>query len=154
VRDTVLVPLDSDEGSHRYLPIASFAQKATLHLRDITFHRQLSVLLPQSRQLRTFILAQHAPSDPPRRLSALAQLPSGPSLMPRSRATCATGLPVSRTSPTAPSRKSASNPLRVSAVAVSFKAISQRYEGKPTLPGACGLAGAVHMEHQPTLDEL
>jgi hypothetical protein len=41
-----------------------------------------------------------------RRLSALTQLPSVPSLMPRSRATCTIGLPVSRTSRTAPSLKS------------------------------------------------
>jgi putative transposase len=51
--------------------------------------------------------------------------------MPRSRATCAIGLPVSRTSRTAPSRKSASNFLRVSPIAILLKAMSPRYEGKP-----------------------
>ena len=74
-----------------------------------------------------------APSPSPRwRLSALTRLPRVPSLMPRSRATCAIGLAVSRTSRTAPSRKSASNFLRVSAIAVLLKAMSPRYEGKPT----------------------
>jgi hypothetical protein len=60
-----------------------------------------------------------APSaSPRRRLSAFTQLPRVPSLTPRSRATCAIGFPVSRTSRTAPSLKSASNFLRVSAIAV------------------------------------
>src|SRR6266536_1236864 len=52
-----------------------------------------------------------------RRLPAFTQFPRVPSLIPRSRATCAIGLPVSRTSRTAPSRKSRSNFLRVSAIA-------------------------------------
>jgi hypothetical protein len=69
--------------------------------------------------------------SPRRRLSAFTQLPSVPALIPRSRATCAVGLPVSRTSRTAPSRKSASNFLRVSATAPPSKAMSPRYEGKP-----------------------
>jgi putative transposase len=43
--------------------------------------------------------------SPRRRLSALTQFPSVPSLRPRPRATCATGFPVSRTSRTAPSLK-------------------------------------------------
>jgi len=38
--------------------------------------------------------------------SAFTQLPKVPELIPRSLATCAIGLPVSRTSRTAPSRKS------------------------------------------------
>jgi hypothetical protein len=71
--------------------------------------------------------------------AALTQFPSVPSLMPRSLATCAIGLPVSRTSRTAPSRKSASNFLRVSAIAILLKATSPRYEGKPRdLAGRAG----------------
>src|SRR6266496_4308076 len=46
--------------------------------------------------------------------------PMVPSWIPRSRATCAIGLPVSRTSRTAPSLKSSSNFLRVSAIARHF----------------------------------
>ena len=56
--------------------------------------------------------------SPRRRLSAFTQLPKVPGLIPRSRATCAIGLPVSRTSRTAPSRKSASSFLHVFAIAV------------------------------------
>jgi len=56
-------------------------------------------------------------------------------LIPRSRATCAIGLPVSRTSRTAPSLKSRSNFLRVSAIAILLKAMCPRYEGKPNSGG-------------------
>src|SRR5262249_8453470 len=78
------------------------------------------------------------PSAPPlpsrRRRPALTQLPRVPSLTPRSRATCAIGLPVSRTSRTAPSRKSRSNFLRVSPLGelLSLMRISPRWEGKPS----------------------
>jgi hypothetical protein len=41
-----------------------------------------------------------------------------PSLIPKSRATCAIGLPVSRTIRTAPSRNSRSNRLLVSAMTI------------------------------------
>jgi hypothetical protein len=33
VRDLVLIPLSRDQGSHRYRPIASLTQRATLRLR-------------------------------------------------------------------------------------------------------------------------
>src|SRR6476660_5538252 len=53
--------------------------------------------------------------------------------MPRSRATCAIGFPVSTTSCTAPRLKSSSNFRRVSAIALtSSKAMSPRYGGKPS----------------------
>ena len=53
------------------------------------------------------VVLDRAPSASPRRLlSAFTQFPRVPSLIPRSRATCAIGLPVSRTSRTAPSLKS------------------------------------------------
>src|ERR1700728_229721 len=57
VHDTVPVPLGGDEGSHRYLTVASFTHKATLRLRT-SLHRQLSVLAAQPRQLRSLILIQ------------------------------------------------------------------------------------------------
>ena len=63
------------------------------------------------------------------------QFPRVPSLMPRSLATRAIGFPVSRTIRTAPSRKSRSNFRRVSATADLLKAMSPRYEGKPSVAG-------------------
>ena len=67
-----------------------------------------------------------------RRRSASTQLPRVPALIPRSRATCRIGLPVSRTSRTAAPRKSLSNFLRVSPIGgPPSKRISPRWEGKP-----------------------
>lgn len=61
------------------------------------------------------------PSPPSRaRWSAATQLPKVPSLIPRSRATRAIGLPVSRTMRTAPSRNSGPNLRRVSTIANSL----------------------------------
>jgi hypothetical protein len=74
------------------------------------------------------------PSPPSRRRrSSATQLPSVPSLTPRSRATCAIGLPVSRTSRTAPSRKSLSNFRRASPIGelLSLKRMSPRWQGNP-----------------------
>src|SRR5205814_8758714 len=118
VRDLVIVPLSCDQCGHRYRPIASFTQRATLRLstsRSIAssaFSRR-----SRASSARSSSLSAPVPS-PRRRASAFTQLPKVPALMPRSRATCAIGLPVSRTSRPAPSRKSASNFLRVSAIAV------------------------------------
>jgi hypothetical protein len=79
-------------------------------------HRQLGVLPPQPGQLLPLGLRQ-APLPCPRACrSAATQLPRLPSLIPSSRATCAIGRPVSRTMRTAPSRNSASNLRRVSAM--------------------------------------
>ena len=66
--------------------------------------------------------------------SAPMSAPCRGELRPRSRATYAIGLPVSRTSRTAPSLKSLSNFLRVSPIGElpSSKRISPRWEGKPT----------------------
>src|SRR5205085_10455066 len=74
-----------------------------------------------------------SPADQPIQVGTISmtQLPNVPSLIPRSRATCAIGLLVSRTSRTAPSLKSRSNFLRVSPIAISLKAMCPRYEGKP-----------------------
>ena len=88
-----------------------------------------------------------------RRLSAFTQFPRVPSLMPRSRATCAIGLPVSRTSWTAPSRKSASNFLRVSAIAVLLKAMCSRYEGE-TVNGNRILTPWRHLNLDPSIGWL
>src|SRR6266702_4120154 len=107
VRDAVLVPLGSDERGHGYLlPIASETQRATLRLR--TSQRiSSSAHLRRSRtsSARSSSLTR-PPSPSRRRRSSMTQLPKVPSLIPSSRATCAIGLPVSRTSRTAPSLKS------------------------------------------------
>src|SRR5215469_5931712 len=116
VRDAALIPLSGDEGSHRYLPIASFTQRATLRLRTSrSIASSAFSLRNRASSARSSSSSTPLPA-PRRRLSALTQFPSVPSLMPRSRATCAIGFPVSRTSRTAPSRKSASNFLRVSPI--------------------------------------
>src|SRR4051794_1329928 len=108
VRDLVLLPLGDDELGHRYRPIASSTQRATERLST-------------SRCIRSSITSRRSRSNSARssgsrersffrvRLSRAHQLPSVPSLMPKSRATCAIGLPVSTTSCTAPCLKSSSN---------------------------------------------
>src|SRR5205823_5008929 len=131
---------------YRYRPIASFTQRATLRLST---SRSIA---SSAFSLRSRASSARSPSSsaplpsPRRRASAFTQLPSVPALIPRSRATCAIGLPVSRTSRTAPSRKSRSNFLRVSPIAISSKAMCPRYEGKPTQhlppPGVCLANGA------------
>src|SRR6478752_1682952 len=116
VRDPVLVPLGGDQGGHRYRPIASLTQRATLRLRTSRSIASSAFSL-RSRTSSARSSSLSAPSaSPRRRRSALTQLPSVPSLTPRSRTTCAIGLPVSRTSRTAPSLKSLSNFLRVSPI--------------------------------------
>jgi len=66
------------------------------------------------------------------RLSAFTQLPSVPSLIVRSRATAAIGLPVSQTRRTAQPRRSASTFLRASVIALSpLKPMCRGHEGKP-----------------------
>jgi hypothetical protein len=97
-------PVRSRRGSgHRHHPIASFIQRTTERFEHIALRRQLGILLAQPRQLRPLILIQRARPITRRRLSALTQLPSVPALIPRFGATCAIGLPVSRTSRIAPS---------------------------------------------------
>jgi very-short-patch-repair endonuclease len=130
--NAVLLPLGGDERGHRYRPIASLTQRATLRLSTSRSIASSAFSL-RSRASSSRSLSLSAPSPSPRRrLSAFTQFPSVPSLMPRSRATCAIGLPVSRTSRTAPSLKSLPNFLRVSAIAYLLKAMCPRYEGKPT----------------------
>src|SRR5689334_21723527 len=117
VRDTVLLPLGGDERGHRYRPIASLTQRATLRLSTSrSIASSAFSLRNRASSARSSSLSAPPPS-PRRRLSAFTQLPRVPSLIPRSRATCAIGLPVSRTSRTAPSLKSWSNFLRVSPIA-------------------------------------
>src|SRR5262249_14398472 len=117
-RDAVPRPLGSNETGHHYRPIASFTQRATERLstsRSIAspaFSRRSRASSARSSSSSTPL-----PSPRPRR-SALTQFPRVPALIPRSRATSAIGLPVSRTSRTAPSRKSRSNFLRVSPIAL------------------------------------
>src|SRR5690242_4711286 len=118
LRDTVSFPLGGDQGGHRYRPIASLTQRATLRLRTSRSIAS-SAFSRRSRASSTRSSSSRPPlPSPRRRLSAFTQLPRVPALIPRSRATSAIGLPVSRTSRTAPSRKSVSNFLRVSAIAV------------------------------------
>src|SRR6185369_15005521 len=106
MRNLVLGPLDGDEPGHRYRPIASLTQRATDRLRTSRCIRS-STFSRRSRSSSTRSLSLNAalPSSRLRR-SRAHQLPSVPSLMPNSRATCAIGLPVSSTSRTAPARKS------------------------------------------------
>src|SRR5690242_4069185 len=116
-RDAVGLPLGGDERGHRYRPIASLTQRATLRLSTSrSIASSAFSLRSRASSSRSLSLSAPLPS-PRRRLSAFTQFPSVPSLMPRSRATRAIGLPVSRTSRTAPSRKSLPNFLRVSAIA-------------------------------------
>src|SRR5512142_3233029 len=117
LRDAVICPLSCDEPGHGYLlPIASLTQRATLRLRTSRSIAS-SAFSFRSRTSSARSSSLSAPSaSPRRRRSALTQLPKVPSLTPRSQATCAIGLPVSRTSRTAPSRQSLLNFLRVSAI--------------------------------------
>src|SRR5262249_20240775 len=118
VRDAVIVPLGGDERGHRYRRIASLPQRATLRLSTSrSIASSAFSLRSRASSCRSVSLSAPSPS-PRRRSSAFTQLPRVPSLIPRSRATCAIGLPVSRTSRTAPSPKSRSNFLRVSPIAV------------------------------------
>src|SRR5690348_5821445 len=113
-RNLVLGPLSGDQGGHRYRPIASFTQRATERLRTSrSIASSAFSLRSRASSARSSSSSTPLPS-PRRRLSAFTQLPKVPALTPRSRATSAIGLPVSRTSRTAPSRKSLSNFLRVS----------------------------------------
>ena len=101
-------------------------------LEDITPHLPLRVLLAQPRQLRALVLARLPVPALPAAPVSIDPVAQGSRVDPRSRATCAIGLPVSRTSRTAPSRKSLSNFLRVSPIGEPpFKRISPRWEGKP-----------------------
>jgi hypothetical protein len=78
---------------------------SALRQADRAYKAAIADLTSQASSARSSSLS--APSaSPRRRRSAFTQFPSVPSLIPRSRATCAIGLPVSRTSRTAPSRKS------------------------------------------------
>lgn len=101
-------------------------------VEDITFHGRLGVLLTTAAaalRVRT-PSAVHRPVSPRATRSLATQLPSVPSLIPRSWATCAIGLPVSRTIRTAPARNSGSNFRLVSAISPSSRSGPPRYEGK------------------------
>src|SRR3954451_351417 len=105
----MLLPLGGDEGGHRYRPIASSTQRATERLSTSRCIRSsVTSLRSRTSSARSSSLNAALPFSRLRR-SPAHQLPSVPSLMPSSRATCAIGLPVSNTSCTAPCLKSASN---------------------------------------------
>src|SRR5450759_3564847 len=87
--------------------------------------------------------ATDRPLVPSRLARSLAyQLPSVPSLIPRSRATRATGFPVSRTIRTAPSRNSWSNFLRFSDMTTPHSACLHGFGGGST--GAVGRGTDIH----------
>src|SRR3954447_24685460 len=109
VRHLMLLPLGGDKGGHRYRPIASSTQRATERLSTSRCIRSsVTSLRSRTSSARSSSLNAALPFSRLRR-SPAHQLPSVPSLIPRSRATCAIGLPVSNTSCTAPCLKSASN---------------------------------------------
>src|SRR3954447_13577308 len=115
VRDAVLLPLGGDKGGHRYRPIASSTQRATERLSTSRCIRSsVTSLRSRTSSARSSSLNAALPFSRLRR-SPAHQLPSVPSLMPSSRATCAIGLPVSNTSCTAPCL----NPHRTSGTACS-----------------------------------
>src|SRR5262249_15438345 len=94
VRDAVGLPLGGDQGGHRYRPIASLTQRATLRLRTSRSIAS-SAFSRRSRASSARSSSSSAPvPSPRRRLSAFTQLPKVPGLIPRSRATSAIGLPV------------------------------------------------------------
>src|SRR4051794_21125628 len=140
MRDTVLGPLDGDEPGHRYRPIASLTQRATDRLRTSRCIRSSTFSLRnRSNSARSLSLTAALPSARLRR-SRAHQLPSVPSLMPSSRGTCAIGLPVSNTSRTAPAR-SLDQTSDTALASLLLKAMSPRYEGKPTRPGPLPMRG-------------
>src|SRR4029077_19827377 len=89
VRDLVPVPLGGDQGGHRYRPIASLTQRATLRLSTSrSIASSAFSFRSRASSARSSSLSSPFPS-PRRRFSAFTQFPSVPSLMPRSFATCA-----------------------------------------------------------------
>src|ERR1039457_2388678 len=100
VRDAVEGPLVGDEACHAHF-VASFTHPATERLRTSRSIRSLVF------SLRSRFSSLMSSTDRPLLPSGSArswayQWPSVPSLIPRSRATCAIGFPVSRTIRTAP----------------------------------------------------
>lgn len=99
-------PSERRSARPRLPPHRVFHPEGNAAFEDIRLHCQLGVLR-RSRASSARSSSSSAPLPSPRwHLSALTQLPSVPSLTPRSRATYVIGFPVSRTSRTAPSRKS------------------------------------------------
>jgi hypothetical protein len=89
-------------------------------LEGMTLHAQLRDLLAELAQLGSLVARKPFALTP---LDAVLvhQFPSVPSWIPRSRAICAIGLPVSRTIRTAPSRNSGSYFRRVSGITTPHK---------------------------------
>src|ERR1035437_7738670 len=127
VRHAVERPLVGDEACHAHF-VASFTHRTTERFRASSF-------IPSSaRSLRSRFSSSMSTTDrplvPSRSARSLAnQLPSVPSLIPRSRATRATGFPVSRTIRTAPSRNSWSNFLRFSDMTTPHSACLHGFGG-------------------------
>src|SRR3954454_19031129 len=92
VRHLMLLPLGGDKGGHRYRPIASSTQRATERLSTSRCIRSsVTSLRSRTSSARSSSLNAALPFSRLRRLPA-HQLPSAPSLIPNSRATCAIGL--------------------------------------------------------------
>jgi hypothetical protein len=127
-RETPSARQDTAHGMPSALRAAINAAMATVPSRlspeghaafeDIALHRQLSVLPTQPGQLRPLIGTQRPVTLTTAALIGVHPVPERALVDPASRATWAIGFPVSRTSRTAPSRKSQSDFLRVSPVAV------------------------------------
>src|SRR5664279_3869135 len=127
VRDAVEGPLVGDEACHAHF-VASSTHRTTERLRTSRSIRSSAFSL-RSRFSSAMSSTDRplVPSRSPR--SWANQLPSVPSLIPRSRATCAIGFPVSRTIRTAPSRNSWSYFLRFSDMTTPHSACLHGFGG-------------------------
>jgi hypothetical protein len=116
VGHVVVGPLGADERRHAHF-IASLTHRTTERL-STSRSMASSAFSRRSRanSARSSSLSPAGPVSPRSCRSCLTQLPRVPSWIPRSRATCAIGLPVSRTMRTAPSRNARSNRRLVSAM--------------------------------------
>src|SRR4029078_4970332 len=118
MRHPVVGPLVGDEACHAHF-VASFTHRTTDRLRTSRSIRNsatsLRRRLSSSRSSRV-----NSPRPSLASRSWATQLPSVPSWTPRSRATWAIGLPVSRTIRTAPSRDSRSYFFRFSDIATPY----------------------------------
>src|SRR6516164_5870888 len=120
-------PLVGDEAGHAHF-VASFTHRTTDRLRTSRSIRS-SATSARSR-FNSATSPVERPCVPSRSARSLAtQLPRVPWLIPRSRATWAIGLPVSRTMRTAPSRNSGSNFLRVSGIPIPHSACLHGFGG-------------------------
>ncbi|TDC36987.1 SidA/IucD/PvdA family monooxygenase [Micromonospora sp. KC213] len=162
VRHTVVGPLGTDEGCHGYF-IASFTHRTTERLRTSRSIAS-SAFSRRSRSKSARSDSDTPPLDGSRRsMSLFTQFARVPSLAPRSRATCATGLFVSCTIRAAPARNSGSNRRLVSAITIyPFRSGLHATRGRITaaphragapdavVPSATAWPGRQRLRHEPT----